>query len=58
MSKKNNNTLNVQMTPDQQQFLADLAQANNMTPDAALLSLLDGAKGLVEWTKGKRNENK
>lgn len=46
------------MTPDQQQFLADMAQANNMTPDAALLSLLDGAKGLVEWTKGKRNENK
>lgn len=45
MSKKNNNTLNVQMTPDQQQY-------------AALLSLLDGAKGLVEWTKGKRNENK
>lgn len=46
------------MTPDQQQFLANLAQENNMTPDDALLSLLDGAKGLVEWTKGKRNENK
>lgn len=55
---KNNNIINVQMTPDQQQFLANLAQENNMTPDDALLSLLDGAKGLVEWTKGKRNENK